>query len=165
MSLSHSPHELFVDFIRFVAAKAGAKQVRTPRVQLSGFVSDGGPSETKVLEYAIDGEIVARLVRACGETECWLRRDMAAETLSARADQAAERERILKELTAYAHASQQHNRDQVAESYVLSSGLIHAAVRRNARLGRLYDLDAKGDKTRGNLVAALDRALKAEGAK
>jgi hypothetical protein len=161
MSLTPVPHDLFRDCCALVVAKAGAKQVRTPRVQLSGFVSDGGQSEAKVLEYAIDGEIVARMVRACGETECWLRKDMAVETLSARADQAAEKERILNEVRAYAHASRQHSRDQVAESYVLSTGLLHAAVRRNARIGRLYDLDSRGDKTRGNLSAALRRAAKA----
>jgi hypothetical protein len=162
MSLTPVPHDLFRDCCALVVAKAGAKQVRTPRVQLSGFVSDGGQSEAKVLEYAIDGEIVARMVKACGETECWLRKDMAVETLSARADQAAEKERILKEMAAYTHASQQHSRDQAAESYVLSTGLIHAAVRRNARLGRLYNLDSRGDKVRGNLSAALRRAQKAE---
>jgi hypothetical protein len=165
MSLSTVPHDLFRDFCATVVPKVGAKQVRTPRVQLSGFVSDGGNSEAKVLEYAIDGEIVGRMVKACGECECWLRKDMAVETLSARADHAAENERILNEMAAYTHASQQHSRDQRADEYVLSSSLIHAAARRNAKLGRLFDMNSRGDKTRGNLVAALGRALKAEGAK
>jgi hypothetical protein len=163
MSLITVPHDLFRDCCALVVAKAGAKQVRTPRTQLSGFVSDGGQSEAKVLEYAIDGEIVARMVRACGETECWLRKDMAVETLSARADQAAEKERILNEVRAYAHASQQHARDQRAESYVLSRACVNAAARHQSKIGRLWDMNSRGDRVRANLASALDRAVKAEG--
>lgn len=159
-SLSNTPDDIFRDFIRFVAAKVGAKSVRTPRVQLSGTVSDGGPA--KILEYAVDGEIVARLVRACGQVQCWLRADMAAATLAARVEDVAETERMKKRVLAYAGAGQ-HARDQRAEEYVLSSALILAAARRQSTLGRLYDMNARGDKVRGNLVAALDRAVKAEG--
>jgi hypothetical protein len=163
ISLSHTPDDIFRDFVRFVAAPVGAKSVRTPRVQLSGIVSEGG-APAKILEYAVDGEIVARLVRACGEVQCWLRADMATATLAARVEDVAETERMKQRVLAYVGAAE-HSRDQRAETYVLSKALIHAAVRRQSTLGRLYDMNAKGDKTRGNLVAALDRAVKAEGAK
>jgi hypothetical protein len=160
-SLSHTTPDLIRDFVRFVAAPVGAKSVRTPRVQLSGAVRDGaGPA--KIIEYAVDGEIVARLVRACGEVECWLRADMATATLVARVEDVAETERMKKRVLAYVGAGQRA-RDQRAEEYVLSTGLLQAAVRRQSTLGRLYDMNARGDKVRGNLVAALDRAVKAEG--
>jgi hypothetical protein len=82
--------------------------------------------------------------------------------LIARSGEVAERERVIREVADYAHASRQHSRDQMAETYVLSSSLIHAAARRQARIGRLYDMDSRGDRVRGNLAAALDRAAKAE---
>lgn len=163
ISLSPTTPDLIRDFVRFVAAPVGAKSVRTPRVQLSGTVREGaGPA--KIIEYAVDGEIVARLVRACNSVECWLRADMATATLVARVEDVAETERMKKRVLAYVGAGQR-SRDQRAEEYVLSTGLLHAAARRQSTLGRLYDMNAKGDKTRGNLVAALDRAVKAEGAK
>lgn len=161
ISLSHTPDDIFRDFIRFVAPSVGAKSVRSPRIQLSGIVSDGaGPA--KILEYAVDGEIVARLVRACGEVQCWLRADMATATLAARVEDVAETERMKARVLAYVGAGQRA-RDQRAEEYVLSMGLLQAAVRRQSTLGRLYDMNARGDRVRGNLVAALDRAVKAEG--
>lgn len=158
-SLSHAPDDMFRDFVRFVAAKVGAKSVSRPRIQLSGTVRDGAPA--KILEYAVDGEIVARLVRACGQTVCWLRRDMAVATLAARIEDAAETERMKQRVLAYVGA-EAHSREQRAESYVLSSALVHAAARRQSKLGRLHDQNSRGDRVRGNLVAALDRALKAE---
>lgn len=161
ISLSHTPDDIFRDFVRFVAAPVGAKSVRTPRVQLSGIVSEGG-APAKILEYAVDGEIVARLVRACGEVQCWLRADMATATLAARVEDVAETERMKQRVLAYVGAGQ-HARDQRAEEYVLSSALILAAARRQSTLGRLYDMNARGARVRGNLVAALDRAVKAEG--
>jgi hypothetical protein len=107
------------------------------------------------------GEVVARKVTALGSVETWLRADLCTEVLIARSDAVAERERIIREVENYAHATRQHSRDQMAETYVLSSSLLHAAARRNATLGRLYDMDAHGDKVRGNLAAALRRASKA----
>lgn len=104
------------------------------------------------------------MVKACGHVECWLRSDLATETLIVRADKVAEIERVKKEVAAYANATRRQG-EQRAETYVLSSALIHAAARRQSTLGRLYDQNARGDRVRGNLVAALDRALKAEGAK
>lgn len=159
ISLSNAPDHVFRDFVRFVAAKVGAKSVTAPRVQLSGTVRDGSPA--KILEYAVDGEIVARLVRACGQVQCWLRRDMAVATLAARVEDVAETERMKKRVLAYVGA-EEHSRDQRAETYVLSKALILAAARRQSTLGRLYDQNARGDRVRGNLVAALDRAVKAE---
>lgn len=162
ISLSHAPDDVFRDFVRFVAAKVGAKSVTTPRVQLSGTVRDAG-APAKILEYAVDGVIVARLVRACGSVECWLRADMAAATLAAKVEDVAETERMKQRvLDDYHRASPQHARDQRAEEYVLSTGLLHAAARRQSTLGRLYDMNSRGDRVRGNLVAALDRAAKAE---
>jgi hypothetical protein len=147
-----------------VVAKAGAKKVPRPAPRVSGNTVDGGSSLAEVLEYALPGgEIVARLVKACGEIEAWLRKDLATDTLIARSDAFAEIERIKAEMVDYCRASQQHNRDQMAETYVLSSALIHAAARRQAKLGRLYDMNSRGDRVRGNLAAALDRAIKAEG--
>lgn len=161
------PRDVFRDALAYsVVARAGARKVNRPEVQMSALARDGGYSNAQVLEYALpSGETVARMVKACGEVECWLRSDLATDTLIARADAEAEIERVKREMADYTRASQQHAREQRADEYVLSSGLIHAAVRRNARLGRLYDMDSRGDKVRGNLVAALDRAVKAEGAK
>jgi hypothetical protein len=161
ISLGHAPDDVFRDFVRFVAASVGAKSVRSPRIQLSGAVREAG-APAKILEYAVDGEIVARLVRACGAVQCWLRADMAAATLAARVEDVAETERMKARVLAYVGAGQ-HSRDQRAETYVLSSALIHAAARRQSTLGRLYDMNSRGDRVRGNLVAALDRAVKAEG--
>jgi hypothetical protein len=89
---------------------------------------------------------------------------MAAATLAARVEDAAETERMKARVLAYVGAGQR-SRYQRAEEYVLSSSLIHAAARRQSTLGRLYDQNARGDRVRGNLVAALDRAIKAEGTK
>lgn len=145
-----------------VIARAGGKKVRQPAPAMSGYSRDGGHTAAEVLEFALpDGEVISRKVQACGEVECWLRQDLALETLVKRIDAAAEIERIKKEVAAYAHATRQHSRDQMADSYVLSSSLLHAAVRRQAKLGGLYDMDKRGDRIRGNLAAALKRAAKA----
>jgi hypothetical protein len=156
------PRDVFRDALAHsVVAKAGAKKVQRPRAQLRGNSVDGGNDAAEILEYATEGgEVVARMVKACGEVECWLRRDLATETLVARADAFAEVERIKKEMAAYIHA-QHRSGEQRAETYVLSSALIHAAARRQSTLGRLYDMDNRGDRIRGNLSAALKRAEKA----
>lgn len=161
------PRDVFRDSLAYsVVANAGAKRVVRPRTQMSGNSVDGGNKVARVLEYAMPGgEVVARLVEACGEVETWLRRDLATETLVARADAFAEKERIIKEVADYARATRQHSRDQAAETYVLSTALIHAAVRHQSRIGRLHDMNSRGDRVRGNLAAALERAAKAEGAK
>lgn len=160
---------MLFDANRFgIIAEAGGTFV--PRQKIAGFVPH---QMTRVVEHVSepacikewktpDGEVIARKVEACGGVECWLRADLALQVLVDRAEEAAERERVLREMAAYINASRQHSRDQMAETYVLSSALIHAAVRRNAKLGRLYDMNSRGDKTRGNLAAALDRAAKAE---
>lgn len=142
-----------------IASKHGAKKHKPYEPPLDGFCREGARPE--ILEFAIDGEVVLRKVKACGMIECWLRQDLALETLVAQVEAAAEKERIIKEVSDYARATRQHSRDQQAETYVLSSALLHAAVRRNAKLGRLFDMDSRGDKTRGNLAAALERAAKA----
>jgi hypothetical protein len=156
------PRDVFRDSLAHsVVANAGAKKVASPARRLSGNSVDGGSTHARVLEYALPGgEVIARLVEACGELECWLRRDLATETLIKRSDAVAEVERIKKAMLG---ATRQHSRDQMAETYVLSSALIHAAARRQSTLGRLYDMNSRGDRVRGNLVAALDRAIKAEG--
>lgn len=158
------PRDVFRDALAHsVVANAGAKKVGRPRPLLRGNSVDGGGTHARVLEYALPGgEVIARLVEACGEVETWLRRDLATETLVKRADAYAEKERILREMAAYINATRQNSRDQMAETYVLSSALIHAAARRQSTLGRLYDQNSRGDRVRGNLVAALDRAVKAE---
>jgi len=156
------PRDVFRDSLAYsVVSKAGAKKVNRPREQLQGNSVNGGSDAARILEYEADGVVVARLVEACGRVETWLRSDLATNTLVARADAFAEKERILKEMASYIQASQQHNRDQMAETYVLSSALIHAAARRQSKLGGLHDMDSRGDKIRGNLVAALGRAKKA----
>lgn len=162
------PRDVFRDALAYsVVAKAGGKKVPQPRhPTMSGYDRDGNHSRAEVLEYALpSGETIARMVKACDSVECWLRSDLATETLIARADAEAQKYRILKEMEAYAQASQQHSRDQRAQSYVLSSACVHAAARHNAKIGRLYDSNSRGDRVRGNLAAALDRAVKAEGAK
>ncbi len=161
------PRDVFRDALAYsVVAKAGAKKVHRPAPKMSGMARDGGYSQAEILEYATPGgETVARMVRACDRVECWLRADLCTDTLVARADAEAEKDRIIKEVSDYHRASQQHARGQRADQYVLSSSLLHAAARRNATLGRLYDMNSRGDRVRGNLAAALQRAAKAEGAK
>jgi hypothetical protein len=105
--------------------------------------------------------VISRKVTALGEVACWLRADLADAAEAALEREAAEHRRVIAVVGGYAHATQQHNRDQMAETYVLSSALLHAAARRNATLGRLYDMNSRGDRVRGNLVAALERAKKA----
>lgn len=160
------PRDVFREGLAYsVVADAGAKKVARPRTPLSGNSVDGGSTHARVLEYALPGgEVVARLVEACGEIECWLRSDLATETLVRRADAFAEKERIIKEMASYINATRRSG-EQRAETYVLSSALIHAAARHQSRLGRLHDMNSRGDKTRANLAGALDRAIKAEGAK
>lgn len=155
------PRDVLRDFAALVAPTFGAKVARRTGTQLSGNSRDGGHSNAEVIEWVgPTGEVVARKVTALGQVECWLRADLATETLVARSDQVAERERVIAEVKRYAEATR-GAQGQRAESYVLSSALIHAAARRNATLGRLYDRNARGDAVRGNLVAALDRAVKA----
>lgn len=160
------PRDVFRDALAHsVVANAGAKKVARAHPQIAGNSVDGGHASARVLEYALPGgEVVARLVEACGEVETWLRRDLATSTLVARADAFAEKERILREMAAYINATRRSG-EQRAETYVLSSALIHAAARRQSTLGRLHDMNSRGDAVRGNLVAALDRAVKAEGSK
>lgn len=147
-------------------ARIGGKRVNRNVPQMSGFSRDGGHTLADVTEFATPGgEVVARKVCALGEVACWVRRDLAEVADAEAARSAAEAQRVIGEVLDYAHASRQHSRDQMAETYVLSSALLHAAARRQAKLGGLYDMNAHGDKVRGNLVAALERAKKAEKAK
>lgn len=155
------PRDVFRDALAYsIVSGAGGKKVRQPpRPQMSGMAVDGGDSRAEVLEYAKeDGSVIARLVKACGVVEAWLDATLATDVLVARSDAEAEKERIIKEVTAYAHASRQHSRDQAAESFVLSSALLHAAVRHQSRIGRLHDHNSRGDRVRGQLSAALKRA-------
>lgn len=162
-TLSACPHDVFKDCIAHGVMSRYGKKVSRPREQLS---ADRGGSNAYILEYEdAEGRTIGRLVKACGHTECWLRSDLATETLIARADAEAEIERVRREMAAYCHASQQHARDQRADEYVLSSALIHASARHQSRIGRLWDRNARGDAVRGNLAAALGRAVKAEAGK
>ena len=162
--MMNCPRDVFRDAIAHsVISKAGGKQVARKPAALSGNSRDGGHSNATVLEYATpDGEVIARKVEASGRVECWLRVDLCTDTLIARADAEAEILRLKKEVVAYANATRRQG-GQRAETYVLSSALIHAAARRNATLGRLWDQNSRGDAVRGNLAAALGRAVKAEG--
>ena len=159
------PRDVLRDFAGIVAPKIGAKVTRRQQVHLSGYSRDGGHSNAQVVEWVMPGgEVVARKVSALGQIEAWLRADLATDTLIARSDAEAEKERIIAEVKRYAEATRRQG-EQRAETYVLSSALIHAAARRQARLGRLYDMNSRGDAVRGNLAAALDRAVKAEAGK
>lgn len=161
-SLSTCPHEVFKDCIAHGVMSRFGRKVTRPREQLS---CDRGHSNAYILEYAdAEGRTIGRMVKACGHVECWLRSDIATDTLIARADAVAADEAMRKRVLEAVGAGQRV-RDQRAETYVLSSALVHAAARRQATLGRLYDMNSRGDRVRGNLVAALDRAVKAEGAK
>lgn len=158
------PRDVFRDAIAHgVISAAGATKVNRPVPQMSGMSRDGGHSHARILEYATpSGETVARLVEACGQVETWLRADLCTDTLVARADAEAEIERVKREMVAHLKAQA---RDRQPESYVLSSALIHAAARHQSRIGRLHDMNSRGDRVRANLAHALDRAVKAEGAK
>ncbi len=159
------PRDVLRDFAGMVAPRIGVKVLKRKPVDLSANGTAGGISHAEIFEWVNPaGEVVGRKVSALGEVETWLRADLCTEVLIARADEAAERERVIAEVKQFAEASRRRG-EQRAETYVLSSALIHAAARRNATLGRLYDMNSRGDRVRGNLVAALDRALKAEEAK
>lgn len=165
MVMRYCTHPLFRAAIAHgKVSAAGGERIRRQHPQLLGNSTDGG-STAEVLEYAAGGEVIARKVVAGGEIACWLRADIADAAEAALEHAEAEIERVKAEVVDYARASRQSSRDQMAETYVLSSALLHAAVRRQATLGGLYDMDAHGDKIRGNLAAALDRAHKAESAK
>lgn len=155
------PRDVFRDALAYsIVSGAGGKKVRQPRrPQLSGFQVDGGDAKAEVLEYAKeDGTVIARLVKACGVVEAWLEASLATDVLIARSDAEAEKERIIREVAAYAEKTRRQGGEQ---TYVLSSACLHAAVRHNARIGRLYDHNSRGDRVRGNLSAALKRASKA----
>ena len=143
-----------------ISGAGGKKVQQPPRPALSGYTVDGGNEKAEVLEFAdADGVVISRKVQACGQIACWLRRDIALAALIQRAESAAEIERIKHEVVQYAQATR--SRGQRAETYVLSSALLHAAVRRQSKLGGLRDMDNRGDRIRGNLAAALKRARKA----
>lgn len=143
-------------------SRKGGRKVRQPRrEQLSGMAVDGGERHAEVLEFAdADGVVLSRKVKACGEVECWLRQDIALAALLARVEAAAEVERVTREVLAYAEATRRKPGPR-QETYVLSSPLLHAAARRQSKLGGLHDMDNRGDRIRGNLSAALERASKA----
>jgi len=157
------PPDVFTDFARLIAPKAGIKVMKRKPAHLSGHSTDGGHKNCEVWEWVnAAGEVVGRKVTVRDQTERWLRADLCTEVLIARSDEVAERERVIGEVKAYAAATRQHSRDQMAETYVLSSALLHASARHQARIGRLYDMNSRGDRVRGNLAAALERAAKAE---
>jgi hypothetical protein len=87
-----------------IAARHGARKHRSPVPQLSGG-PDRGPRDAEILEFAIDGEVVLRKVKACGLIECWLRADLALETLVARVEAAAEIERVKAVMTDFIHTT------------------------------------------------------------
>jgi hypothetical protein len=90
-------------------ARAGGKKVVRPVPQLLGNSCDGGSKDAEIQEFAgPDGVVLARKVRALGETLCWLRKDIAVEALAAVIDAEAAIERIKKALTA-----EMNHRDQV----------------------------------------------------
>jgi hypothetical protein len=159
--LTSCPRDVFRDAIAYSCiSKRGGKKVRQgPPPQLSGMTTDGGERHAEVLEYALpDGRVIARLVKACGMVEAWLETSLATDVLIARSDAEAEKERVIKEVIAYANATRSKGGEQ---TYVLSSACLHAAVRHQAKIGRLYDRNSRGDKVRGNLSSALARASKA----
>lgn len=159
-SLSACPHDVFKDAIAHGVMARFGKKVNRPRAHLA---PDPRPSNAYILEYAdADGMIIGRMVKALGHTECWLRNDIATEALIARSDAVAADEAMKKRVLAAVGAGQRV-REQRQQTYVLSSALLHASARHLSRIGRLHDMDSRGDRVRGNLVAALDRAVKAEG--
>ncbi len=145
--------------------RVGGRVVKRGASPLVGNTVDGGCDRVEVKEFATPGAgIVSRKVTRGADVECWLRRDIADAAEEALAKEEAERVRVIDDVKAYAAATR-GAQGQRAETYVLSSALIHAAARRQSTLGRLYDMNSRGDRVRGNLVAALDRAIKAEGTK
>jgi hypothetical protein len=163
-SLSSCPRDVFRDAIAHgVIAKRGGKKNIPARQHLSGYSRDGGHSNARVLEYVLpDGQVIGRLVEACGQIETWLERSVATDTLIARADAEAEVERIKKEMVKHIR---RRDGEKQPETYVLSSACVHAAARHQSRIGRLWDQNSRGDRTRANLAHALDRAVKAEASK
>lgn len=103
------PRDVFRDAIAHgVIAKAGGAKVKRVASQLSGNSTDGGSAAVDVLEYAVPGgETIARRVAVGDHCECWLRHDLATDTLIARADAVAAVERIKRELTAEMNAGDQ----------------------------------------------------------
>ena len=129
-SLSTCPHEVFRDCVAHGVMGRFGKKVSRPRAQLSG---DQGRSNAYVLEYEdAAGVTIGRLVRALGRIECWLRPDIATETLIARADAVAEAERVRKVLVAELNAKDQALADARGET------IEHFRVQRNYR-GMRFD--------------------------
>jgi hypothetical protein len=101
-----------------VIADTGARQVHQPRPKLSGLVENGGSSDAaRILEYALpSGEVVLRIVRACGEIECWIRRDLATETLVRRSNSEADIAKVKAILVAEMNARDQKLADARGET-------------------------------------------------
>jgi hypothetical protein len=114
----------------------------------------------EVQEWQIAGEVVARKVTACGRTECWARPDLAELAEAHLEAEHAEMERIKAEVVAFAKA---HPRADISgRPKPLSPQVIQAAIRHSARIGRLYDMDSRGDAERGKFARQLQQ-LEEEG--
>lgn len=139
------------------------KATRVPDPRNAVNHPDGFPaisrSAAQVDEWAIDGEIVARKVSACGETLHWLRADIAAiGERHVEADR-AETDRM-KATVAEMIDADRRRRAEVAARPVpaLSPQLIHAAMRHNQRIGRYWDQNVRGAETRARFALLLDHA-------
>src|SRR3954466_13393449 len=98
--MKHCPHPLFRAAIAHgCVTRAGGERTRRQPPQLLGNSVDGG-STAEVLEYAADGDVIARKVVASGETACWLRADIADAAQAALDHAAAEIERVKAQMAA-----------------------------------------------------------------
>jgi hypothetical protein len=93
--------DVFLAACRFgIVARAGGK----PRRRATGDMSRHGSGS--LLEFAdADGGVIARKVTALGESQCWLRADLAEAADAALAREAEDYARVTAELRDFIHAT------------------------------------------------------------
>lgn len=120
------------------------------------------PDTAEIQEWAIATEferaVVARKVMACGRTICWLRRDLADHAEAALAAEHVETERMRGVVTSMVERDRKRRAEAERTPKPLPSPeLIHAAMRHSARIGRLHDMNSRGDEERGKFALLLER--------
>lgn len=133
-----------------LSARKRQRSAELPAIE--GFTTTQGRT-AEVQEWEIAGETVGRRVDACGKTMCWLRADIAELADAHLETERQEIERMKAEVIEFAKA---HPRADISgRPQVLSAELLHAAIRYSSRLGRLHDMDGRGDAERGRFAQQL----------
>jgi hypothetical protein len=107
-------------------------------------------------EFAAGGEVIARRVGSGGAAECWLRTDLVELAETALAYEAADTQRVISEVTEFAEQSRREAAARPAPRVSLASA--QAAIRHSKRIGRYWDMNARGDAERARLLNQLANA-------